>query len=322
MDNGQANGPETLESLAGFLEDNPDADASGPPRTEKQPPSDEPDEDNSDETTEDPAQEDGEKPESDEAEEQPSLTFKVTVKGEDGADTTVEVDQKELVAGYQRHSDYTRKTQELATKEREVTQVVATRLQEGQNYYLQQAQIAQAAVRQLAGLRSPEEMAVLAQNDPAQWVQENQRAMAINGVMSQLQEGIQKEQAQRQQAEQQNLQKAFSTAWEVLGKEGIDKPALQKIYATATERYGIPKEALANLYDPKQVLILRDAIAYQELKQQKATVVKKVADAPRLPTQKQSVPRDEVRSKALNKRFENGKAKLDDLAAYLSANNL
>ena len=319
MIDGQAgDGPDTIDNLADFISDIPD----GPEYDEDPPTSDEPDEGNSDELTDaDPAEDEGDEPESeDDAKKQPSLTFKVTVKGEDGADTTVEVDQNELVAGYQRHSDYTRKTQDLATREREVTQAVATRLQEGQNYYMQQAQMAQAAVRQLAGLRSSEEMAVLAQTDPAQWVQENQRAIAINGVMSQLQEGVQREQAQRQQVEQQNLQQAYSTAWEVLGKEGLDKPALQKLYSTATDKYGIPQQALANLYDPKLVLILRDAVAYQNLKQQKAQVTKKAVEAPRLPTQRQSVPKQEQRMKAINQRFASGKAKLNDLATYIENN--
>lgn len=311
---GQAgDSPESIDSIAEFLLDNSDETQA----EEEQLSEESSDEDNSEDATEDPADESDE--DSEDAKEQSSLTFKVTVKGEDGADTTVEVDQKELVAGYQRHSDYTRKTQELATREREVTQVVAHKLQEGQSYYMQQAQIAQAAVRQLAGLRSPEEMAVLAQTDPAQWVAEQQRERAITGVLGQLQEGVQREQAQRQQVEQQNLQQAFSSAWEVLSKEGIDKPALAKIYSGATERYGIPKEALAGLYDPKQVLILRDALRYRELQQQKTTVTKKVSEAPQLPAQRQPVPKQVQRDKALNSRFASGKAKLNDLAAYLNS---
>ncbi len=322
MSLGQASGPESIDSLAEFLEDNPDLESDGPSKTREPQNSDESsDEDTSEEeTTENPDEEDEES--SEDAEGQPSLKFKVPVKGEDGADTTLEVDEKELVAGYQRHADYTRKTQELANREREVTQVVSQRLQEGQNYYMQQAQIAQAAVRQLAGLRSPDEMAVLAQTDPAQWVAEQQRERAISGVLSQLQEGIQREQAQVQQVEVQNKQQAFQYAWNVLQSEGVDKPALQKIYQKATEKYGIPQEALANLYDPKQVLILRDAIAYQELKASKASVTKKATEAPRLPTQRQSAPRDEARSKALDKKFSSGRAKLDDLAEFLYTRKL
>lgn len=303
MSDGQATSPDDgIDGIAALLEDNSeDETLTGEPGegAEDKDPADESDDD------------------SDTAEEQPSLTFKVTVKGEDGADTTVEVDQKELVAGYQRHSDYTRKTQELANREREVTQVVAKRLQEGQDHYMREAQVAQMAIKQLAGLKSPEEMAVLAQTDPAAWVAEQQRERAIAGVLGQLQEGLQMEQARAQQVEQQNRQQAFQNAWQVLQAEGVDKPALQKIYQKATEKYGIPSEALANLYDPKQVLILRDAIAYQELKASKQAVTKKPAEAQSLPAARQSVPKDTQRMKEINQRFATGKAKLSDLAALL-----
>lgn len=311
MDNiEQADGLDTIDDLAQFIVD-----------TSEEPTEDDdtqnPDDDA--EVVEDPADDPDDEPESEEPEEQPSLKFKVSVKGEDGTDQEVEVDQKELINGYQRHADYTRKTQELSTREREVTQAVATRLQDGQNHYMQQAQMAQAAVRQLAGLRSADEMAVLAQTDPAQWVQEQQRERAINGVLSQLEQGLNTERAQQQNAQKQQQQQAFSDAWSVLSEAKIDKSALQKIYATVTTKYGIPAAQLSNLYDPKLVLALRDAVAYQELKDKKVAVTKKVEAAPRLPAARQAVPRNEQADKKLSARFSSGKAKLSDLAAYLNS---
>jgi hypothetical protein len=189
---GQADtGPGTIDDLAAFLVDNPEADTE-----EESQPSEESQEDNSDESAESaedaPADDDSaeEKSEDDAKKQTSALKFKVPVKGADGQDQTIEVDEKELVAGYQRHADYTRKTQELADREREVTQQVATKLEEGRNHYLQQAQLARAAVLQLAGLKSPQEMAQLAQADPASWVAEQQRANAIQGVLSQLEQGM------------------------------------------------------------------------------------------------------------------------------------
>jgi hypothetical protein len=318
MENGQAgNGPETIDDLAQFLVDTPESD-SEPALEEDGATSDEPLEDNSDEPTEDaPADEE----ESSEDAEPPSdLKFKVPVKGEDGVETTVEVDQKELIAGYQRHSDYTRKTMELADKEREVTQQVATKLEEGRTYYLQQAQMAHAAVRQLAGLRSPDEMAQLAQTDPASWVQESQRQAAIAGILQQIEQGTQRERAdiERQQKEQQA--KTYQTAWEALGKDGIDKPKLKAIFDVMKTKYAVPDERLAGVTDPALVRIMRDAAAYQGLIDKKASVVKKVAEAPRLPTARQSVPKQEQRNKALDAKFSQGKAKLKDLAAWIANN--
>lgn len=324
MSTGQAEqAPASIDDLAHYLVDNSDADADESTDKEEGQTSEAPDEDNADEQADsDPADDESpdEDEESEDAKKQTSLKFKVPVKGEDGTDQTIEVDEKELVAGYQRHADYTRKTQELSNKEREVTQAVATKLQEGQNYYMQQAQMAHAAVRQLAGLKSPDEMAQLAAADPAAWVQEQQRERAITGVLSQLEQGMQRESAEAETLRKQNAEKAYESAWEELGKDGLDKPALKKIFDTMQEKYKVPAARLANVYDPVLVRIMRDAAAYQELKDKKAAVTKKAVEAPRLPTPRQNVPKQEQRNKALGNKFSSGKAKLKDLAAWIENN--
>lgn len=324
MSTGQAEqAPASIDDLAQFLVDTPEADASDPTDEEQGQTSDESLEDNSEEANDsDPADDESpeEDEESEEAKKQTSLKFKVPVKGEDGADTTIEVDEKELVTGYQRHSDYTRKTQELATREREVTQTVATKLQEGQNYYMQQAQMAHAAVRQFAGLKSPEEMAQLAATDPAAWVQEQQRERFVASTLQQLEQGIQRETAEQEATRKRQEAEAYEATWTELKKDGLDKPALKKIFDTMQEKYKVPPARLAAVYDPVLVRIMRDAAAYQELKDKKAAVVKKVQNAPKLPAQRQSVPKQEQQNKALNAKFASGKAKLKDLAAYIANN--
>jgi hypothetical protein len=64
------------------------------------------------------------------------------------------------------------------------------------------------------------------------------------------------------------------------------------------------------------VQVMRDAVAYRALKAQKADVTKKVQAAPRLPT-RQAQPANERRDRELDAKFKSGKAKLNDLAAYL-----
>ena len=309
---GQAdNSPVTTDDLADFLLDNPDVDQAPEEDEEVQANAEESEDDTADDS---PAAE-----ESDEdAEQQSSRKVKVTVKGEDGADTTLEVDEKELVAGYQRHADYTRKTQELAKQEREITSVLASKHQEMQAHYTQQAQLARMAVAQLAGLKSSQEMAELAQTDPAAWVQESQRAQAIQGVMAQIEQGLQREKAQQDQQMEQARQTAFQNAWNVLQKEGFDRPKLETLYKKASETFGFTSEELATVMDPKAVLVLRDALAYRELKQKKAEVTKQATKAAPLPTQRQTVPKQEKQLQAINRRFSSGKAKLNDLAAFIA----
>ena len=308
--------PGNLDDLASFLEDKP---------------IDGPDEQEDDANTQEDSQEDPDEAESavdeseaeaedEEAEDQPSAVFKVTVKGEDGADQTLEVDQKELIAGYQRQRDYTVKTQALAERERQAFEVVTSEIEKSRNHYMQQAQLAHMAVRELAGLRSDEEMAVLAQTDPSLWVQEQQRAAAVRTRLQQIQHGVQSEQAQAQQMQAQQRQQLFSKAWDVLQEKGIDKPKLAGIYQEAAKRYGFGEQEFGNVYDPRIVLALRDAVAYRALHDKKPAVQQKAQAAPKLPATKQPVARQETKIRQLESRFtRKGGAKLDDLAAYLSA---
>ncbi len=322
MDNGQADtGPETLDSLAQFLEDNPEAlaEEEDEQNSEESEQSDSSEESEEDQSAEDESEED----ESEEPEKPaPDQKFQVTVKGEDGADQTLEVDQKELIAGYQRHADYTRKTQELAGKEREAVQVFSNKLEESRSHYLEQAQLARAAVVHLAGLRSSEELAVLAQTDPSAWVQERQRAEAIRGVLTQLEQGMQAEQAKAQQLQEQQRRERHSSAWEALQKDGIDRPTLQKVFSTVTSKYGLTAEQMAGVDDPRVVRMMKDAAAYHDLQAKKTEVTKKAKEAPRLPPPKQSVPRSEQIDKRMNTRFRSGKANVDDLAAFIQRNKL
>ena len=314
---GQAeSAPGNLDDLASFLEDKPleASDEQEDDATPQEDSQEEPDEAESavDESEAEATEE--------EAEDQPSATFKVTVKGEDGADQTLDVDQKELIAGYQRQRDYTVKTQALAERERQAFEVVTQEIEKSRAHYMQQAQMAHMAVRELAGMRSDEEMAVLAQTDPSLWVQEQQRAAAVRTRLQQIQQGVQSEQAQAQQMQAQQRQQLFSKAWDVLQEKGIDKPKLAGIYQEASKRYGFGEQEFANVYDPRIVLALRDAVAYRALHDKKPAVQQKAQAAPKLPATKQPVARSETKIKQLETRFSRkGGAKLDDLAAYLSA---
>ena len=314
---GQAeSAPGSLDDLATFLEDKP-LGASDEQEDDAQPQEDSQEEPDEAESAVDESEAEATE---EEAEDQPSAVFKVTVKGEDGADQTLEVDQKELIAGYQRQRDYTVKTQALAERERQAFEVVTSEIEKSRNHYMQQAQLAHMAVRELAGLRSDEEMAVLAQTDPSLWVQEQQRAAAVRTRLQQIQHGVQSEQAQAQQMQAQQRQQLFARAWDVLQEKGIDKPKLAGIYQEAAKRYGFGDQEFANVYDPRIVLALRDAVAYRALHDKKPAVQQKAQAAPKLPATKQPVARQETKVRQLESRFtRKGGAKLDDLAAYLSA---
>lgn len=326
MSDTQEIAPESgLDELADFLTDNPLEERE--PEDEDEGADDSTQEDTDDSADDQPeeSEDEGEQPE--EPEEEPEETPKpdrkiaVTIKGEDGQDTSIEVSEEELVKGYTRQADYTRKTQELAHRETQAVEFLKGKHEEIRNSYLQRAETIEAAFNQLVGLKSDEEMAQLAQTDPASWVQESQRRQAIMGFVSNLRQQSQaeREQAQQQaaQSRQQAMKSMYDRAWSELSKDKIDKPALKKIYDGVTEGYGFKPEELAEVYDPRLVRVFRDAQQFRELKAKAPEVKKQAAAAPRMPS-RQAQDINTRKSQELDRKFKGGRAKLDDLAAYLN----
>ena len=245
------------------------------------------------------------------------LTFKV--KGEDGKDETLELTPEEIGSSYLRQRDYTRKTQELAQRETQAVQFLTTKHDEIRNQYLSQAEVARAAVAQIAGVRTESELADLAHTDPAAWVAETQRQRQLSAYLNQLDQQIngEKQRAgqERDQRQKQSLQSMYQTAWGELAKDGIDKPKLEKIYGSVQKTYGFSPEELGNVYDHRLVKLMKDATAYQALKAQKPEVTKRVQAAQPMPS-KQNAPAKQL-DKSMENKFRTGRAKLNDLAAYL-----
>jgi hypothetical protein len=322
MDGQAENASGSLDDLASFLDGEPNG------AIEEEQADDQPEEgvgneddapaesDESDDDEESEAETEEEKPEEPASERK----YKVTVKGEDGADVTEEVTEQELLSGYQRQKAFTQKTMELAEQSREAAKIVEKTISDGRNYYLQQAQAAKNAILQVAGLKSEQELAQLAHSDPAAWVQERQRIQAVGGYLSQLDQQIQQEQQQTAQQATQRYQETVSKAWTVLTEKGIDKPQLASMYESAQKLYGYkPEEIHANV-DPRSVLMLKDALAYRELQAKKPQIAQKVNSVAKLPAQKKSLPTNERKTQELNARFSKGRAKVNDLATFLANN--
>ena len=310
-----------LADLASFLSDTPDSVESVEENEDETV-----DESTGDADTEEPTndEQDDEEAEGDEpeADEEPAPAAKITfkVKGEDGTEETVEATPEELASSYMRQKDYTKKTQALAARESEAVQFLTQKHEEIRSQYLSQAELSRAAIVNMAGMKSESEMANLAQTDPASWVAENQRQREIGNYLSQLDSQIngekQKAAEQQAQAQESARRKMFETSWTELQKDGIDKPKLQKIYGDTSKNYGFSNEELGNVYDHRLVKMMQDAAAYRDLKAQKPAVTKKVQDAPRMPS-RQHQPAQDRRDQALENKFKSGRAKLNDLAAFL-----
>ena len=320
---GQATAPESggLADLASFLSESPETDSIDE-ENEAETVDESTGEADTEEFTNDEQDIDPDAPDEGEDADEPAPVEKITfkVKGEDGKEETIEASTEDLAKSYMRQQDYTKKTQALAERESEAVKFLTQKHEEIRSQYLSQAELSRAAIVQMAGIKTEDEMANLANSDPAAWVAENQRQRQINSYLNGLNQQIEGEKqqakAQADQRARQQIKQQFDTAWQELSKDGIDKPKLQKIYSDVSSKYGFSNEELANVYDHRLVRALRDAAAYQALKAQKPAVMQKAQNAPRMPS-KQAAPAQVRRDQAIEQKFKSGRAKLNDLAAFL-----
>ena len=321
MDNGQAeSAPEAegLAGLAGFLSDTPEKrepEDNEPEDTDEAPPEDTADEDN-----DEPDDDEGDEPDDDEPT-PVERKIKVPDRHEDGTVTEIEVTEKELIASYERQAAFTRKTTALAERENQAVQFLQTKHEEVRNQYMEQAAFARTAVEQMAGFRTESEMAQLAQNDPAAWVAENQRQGQIKAFLNTIDSNLKREQEQASEQskalQQRQYQQTIEASWAELAKEKIDRPALVKIYESTAKHFGFRPDEMGNITDHRVVKMMRDAAAYRELKARAPEVTRKANAAPPMPAARQATPANERKQQALSKPFQGGRAKLNDLAAYL-----
>lgn len=324
---GHATAPEPggIEDLAAFLSDTPETESTDEELAHDDAPPDTDTDAESDAQPEEADAEDDTDADAEDAEETPTPERKIKVpqRDADGKVTEeIEVTETELIKGYERQQDYTRKTQALAERETQAVQFLKSKHDEVVQQYTEKAELTRRAVVQLAGLKTEAEMAQLAQSDPAAWVAENQRQQSISRYLQNLDQEIQGERQRMTQAQQQAHAQAIEQqarkTWEVLSAEKIDKPKLAAIYQDVNKQYGFSNEELSNVYDHRLVQMMRDATAYRALKAKTPEVTRKVTSAPPMPS-KQATPAAERKARAINERFKGGRARLDDLAAFLNS---
>lgn len=237
------------------------------------------------------------------------------------ANTPPEVVEKVAEIGKQLQGDYTRKTQELASREKQAAEIVQNELNQGRQHINQALQQAQAVIQAVGGFMDPAQLAQLAETDPAAWIQANARQQQLSAYLGQVQQQAQALEQQAKHAEAQRIEAAKHEAWQRLNAEGIDRKGLEKLWVDAKQTFNLTDERLSQVLDADSWLVLRDAIAYRQLKAQTPAVTKKVAEAPQLPKAKQPMPQ-EVRQKldARKAVTRKGGASMRDLAAFIATN--
>jgi len=232
-------------------------------------------EETQDESLEEESEEESEEDESEESDEEEgeeSDLYAVKVDGEE-----VEVTFDELLKGYSRQSDYTKKTQELSQGRKEIEEAKSTydsalaqMHQERQHYVTQLNQILQNSSNNLQEYDKID-WNTLKEDDPIEYVKlrEDYRdgKEKMQALDQQRQMAMQQQQAEAQKAQQEVIQGERARMVEAIPEWG--DPEKQKELATDVKTYalsqGFSEEELNSLVDHRSVLVLMKAAKYDAL---------------------------------------------------------
>jgi len=201
------------------------------------------------------------------AEEAPQVeakTFRVKVDGEE-----VEVPLDELLKGYSRTADYTRKTQAVSQARKEAEAELVQAREERQRY----AATLQVLSQQLQAMQPPEiDWDKLYQENPTEWVRQRELARSrqeqMMWVQSQQQALQQRQQVEEQEQQARTLETEREKLLDVLPDwRDSDKARAEKakIVEYATEKLGFSADEISDIYDARAVVALRKAWLYDEL---------------------------------------------------------
>ena len=252
----------------------------------------------------------GDVEEQEQVEEKPR--YKVKASGEE-----IEVTLDDLIKGYQREADYTKKTQTLAEQRKQVEserQVIEQAKTERDQYQARLALIENA----LRSREPQENLEALKETDPIGFAvkvaEQTQRERQLQAI--QLERG---RIAQQQQAEQTHSLNSHLTAEAQKLAEAIPEYAdeqksvqVKKDIRDYAKKIGWSDEELSSVYDSRAVLTLYRAMQYEKLMGNKAGVTKKVNEAPKMlkpGVSRQSDANSEQTKKAMNQLKRTGRVR-------------
>lgn len=274
-------------------------------------PSDEGDSEQSppDEETDDPDEDADSEP-------QTPQTFRAKVNGEE-----VEVTLDELLNGYSRTSDYTRKTQELATQRKQAEADFQAVRAERQQYSQGLTQI-ESLLQQALG-PEPDWDKLAAENPeefPKQWAAHQLKQQRL-GILAQEQERVRQEELKAQQAEFKtylNSQREQLLVKLPTWKDAeVAKKEKAELVAYAKEQ-GYSEEDIGQVADHRVFLMLRKAMLYDKAQKNRPNVQKKIEKVlVTKPGSKDSRPSREVTELTRGKQRLAKTGRVEDAAAVL-----
>ena len=281
---------EAQEVLLGLMESEEEK-----PETEEAAPTEE--EESTEETQDESLEEEPEEEESEEGDDYEG-TEEREVEGQDLYAVTIDGEEHqipldELLKGYSRQSDYTRKTQQVSEQRKEFDAMKQNMAQEYQQIQAERNQYVQSLQNLMeTSMGNVDKFAnidweTMKETDPIEYVTKREEFREaqekVQGMRNEQQMAQQRQAAQEQTSRQELLQREHNALVDALPDWG--NPDKQKGLAKGIRDYamgqGFAKEELDSLVDHRSILVLLKAKQYDQL--QKADVKsKKLKNKPRV----------------------------------------
>ena len=203
-------------------------------------------------------------------------TYQVKVSGQ-----TMEVTLDELLQGYQREADYTRSKQDLSLEKSRLDQTLQQSQTEINQKLAKLNELNNSAQSQLQAEYANIDFEKLYEDDPAE-------ASKLEHKMRRRAENLQRIQYETQQAQNVELQKFIqgeqSKVMSLVPEFNDPAKASKlksdmKVYLT---NVGYNDQEINTIYDSRQVLLIRDALAYDKIRRANPKIKKKIANAPKV----------------------------------------
>ena len=231
--------------------------------------------------------------------------YTVTIDG-----TDYEVTQDELIQGYQRNADYTRKTQELAAEKQQSSDFVERSKKDVETKLAKLDQLNQAAQSQLQQEYAQIDFEKLYEEDPAE-------AARLEHKMRKKNEQLQQVQKQTQELQTQEFSKYLEEQQKQLSVKvpEMNHPEKSSEFKKQMRNYlssvGFNNQEIDSVYDHRYVLLVKDAMNYRNLQKAKPEIKKKAVNAPKVVrggvSKSKGQQQAEVRRQQLSKLRKTGK---------------
>ena len=217
-----------------------------------------------------------------EPEEEPTPTYRVKVGKEE-----VEVPLDELLKGYSRTADYTKKTQEVAEVRKQV-EAERQKIQEASRLRDQYAERLSVIEQMLNQTEKAEDLSALKEVDPIGYAvkvaEQAEREKQLSAVRAERQRLAQQQQAEQSERLQAHLANEAAKLREAIPEmsDSTKAEVVKREIRDFAKSIGFSDQELAAVYDSRAVTTLYKAMQYDKLMKGKSDATKKVAQAPKM----------------------------------------